>query len=134
MRRLLCFISRVGTLGHQLETVAFEARNNVHVRVMYDLPRVLAVVHCDVDAVGARSFFYRYREFAHCFRDCRPILRRDVENIIRMVFRNYERVSRIHGANIEERNCFIVLVYFVRWELTMNDFTENTIGHTHVSH
>lgn len=46
-----------------------------------------------------------------------------------MVFWRDERVACVYGANIEERDCFVVLVYFVRGDLSADDFAENTLLH-----
>ena len=78
-RLRLSFLVR--SLGPQFESIAFEARDDVHVRMLDDLSRMLAIVHVDVDPVCADRALDLSCEQVYRARDCRPVLRRNIEDI-----------------------------------------------------
>ncbi len=96
-------------------------------RMEDDLPRVLAIVHRDIYAVGAHSFLYRDRDRAYRFRDREPVFLRDIENVVRMRFRYDERVSRVHWSNVEESENGVALIDLKAGEVIPHDLAKYTI-------
>ena len=70
-----CFAIFVCFVRPGFQAVAFETRNDVHVRVVNDLPSMFPVIHHLIDPVGIGRFFNLYRDLAYRFLDACPILR-----------------------------------------------------------
>lgn len=112
------------------EPVVFEAGDDVDVRVIDDLPRVRAVVHHEVHAVGIRRLFNRAGERVNDACHGEPVLAGDIENgAAVLILRNDERVSRIHRMNVENREHRVVLVQFVCGQFAVDDFTKDAAFH-----
>ena len=110
--------------------VVFEARHDVYVRVEYYLPRAGTVVHADIDAVGLERLLERMGDGARCVHDGRPIFLINVEDVGRVFLWDDKRMSGVHGVDVEERECLLVLVHCLRGEFARNDFAEQAIrGH-----
>lgn len=116
-------------MGHEFKTITLEAGNHMNVDVIDHLTRVFAVVHVDIDAVGARSFFDGVRDYAYCFLYLPPQFWSRFKNIRRMLFGNDERVTGVHRFYRENRHRRIILENLDRRQFAPDDFAENTIGH-----
>jgi single-stranded-DNA-specific exonuclease len=98
------------------------------VRMVDHLSGMFAVVHRDVDAVGADRLFDRYREYAYGFGDCRPVVGLNIKNIRRVFFWHDERMARIHRTDVEKANGLVIFVYLERGQLTADDLAEKAVG------
>ena len=122
---LTIFIRR---LMPEFEAVSFEAGDYVHMHVVYDLPRVLAVIHVDIDAVGGDGFFNSTGKTMHNCCDSSPVFLRHIKYIYRMVLWHDERVAGVYGAYVQKCERFGVLIHFERRQFTGDDFAEDTVG------
>ena len=118
-------------LRPEFESVALEARDDVHVRVLHDLPRMRAIVHVDIDAVGADRALDCPRKRVHRARDRRPILRRNIKNIFEWSFGMTSVWLSVHGTDVEKSERPLVLVDFVRGKFPAHYFAKDAIR-THV--
>jgi hypothetical protein len=77
----ISFTFCIRTVWPELEAVAFEARDEVHMRMKYYLTGVLAIVHYEIHTVGIQRFLKCDRNDANCFHYRRPFRRRDIKDV-----------------------------------------------------
>jgi len=96
----------------EFETISFKARDYVHMHMLHDLPRMLAVIHIDVDSVSGNGFFNDGSQRTHDVYNGRPIFRRNVKNIFGVSLGNDKRVAGVHGADVQKCERIVVLINF----------------------
>ncbi len=107
-----------------------DARDEVYVRMENDLTRCRAVVHDDIDAVGLKGLLNRARHLMYGACHGEPIALGDFKDIRRMLLGDDQRMTIVHGIDVEKRNRIRILKKDVGRNFLGNYFAENTILHT----
>ncbi len=109
--------------------VVLETRDDVHVRMEDRLPGSGAVVHGEVHAVRRDAALERVRDEPHRVHHGVPFGFVYLKNVGRVLFRDDERVARVHRIDVEEGDGLFVLVQDVRGEAAFGDSAEKTVRH-----
>jgi hypothetical protein len=111
------------------DAVAFEARNDMHVRVHHILTPVNTIVHFNIEAVCLGGFFDDGREFMHQVLHASPFFKRCFKNILSMALWYHERVTGVCGMDIKKRVRDLVFCDFVGRNGAVDYLAKNTIMH-----
>jgi hypothetical protein len=116
-------------LLHEIAWLTFFAGHDVEVCMQNILASDLTVVHAEVVAAPAYGFGDLGRELVNSSHKRAGIFNRVGSQIFGVLLGDDECVTGTYGADVEKGEHTIVLVDFMSWNLTSNDFAKQTVSH-----